>query len=159
MRSEKISADLLRRYIENELSEKERMDVQSRLENSKAWMMEYERTQKYLSLLHALPSHSAPDRIWSHIAREVRSIPPKRPEWIWLYANLRHVKNFAYGMAVVLLLILGLRFPFSEPAYQVVTIQDMNRYRAEAESFVANHELACESLLPRESLIAYYTYK
>ncbi len=156
--SKSYSKDLLRRYIENDLSFEERTYVQSQLRTSKEWKHELRKTERYLSVLHNL-SYSLPsDRVWKNIEKEVSTIQPRAPRFLWFYTHPRFVKYAGYCFALFFIVVLGLNYPSIEPSYTVVTIQDLNRYRTEAETFYTHHELAGESLLTRESLIAYYTY-
>ncbi len=151
---------LLRQYLENELSSKERAYVEFQLNESEEWREERQRVENYLSTLRNLPLKEPATDLWHAIEEKVAQKKPK-PVWFpWWYAYPR------FAMASHLALIVVMLFTSSwflfdssltTPTYRVLTPEELNGFSMEAETYVAVHEMNGNVSADSEALITLYT--
>jgi hypothetical protein len=150
--------DLLRRYIEKDVSGEEIRTVHRCLQESEEYRRDYEKVENYLSTLKSLPTFTPPERVWQQIEKRIERIPQRRVWFPWLYT--RPTLGFAAKIVPALFLaaaVLGIGNTLLESNYEFVVVDEANGFRIEAESYVVYHDLANEPALMRESLLAFCT--
>lgn len=164
-----LSHDLLRKYLEGELTPEETETIRHRVETSEAWRTECARVRNYLGHLRALPSFTPPARVWERIAQAADSLPaparavPAWRSWIPRFDNLPSW-SMAYRLAPILAVMavttcwMENSLNFFEPTYEVLTVDAANGFGAEAETYLAHHDLTGEPVFMKESLIVIYAH-
>ncbi|MFB3786265.1 MAG: hypothetical protein ACE15F_07840 [bacterium] len=163
-----ISHEVLRRYLEGDLTPEETESVRRRVETSDAWRAEYTRVKNYLGHLHTLPTFTPPARVWDRIARAAETLPPVParavPFWrAWIPRfDMLPAWKVAYRLvpmlAVMAVTTCWMENSFYEPNYEVVTVDAANGFGAEAETYLAHHDLTGEPVFMKESLFAIYAH-
>jgi hypothetical protein len=150
--------ELIRRYIENDVTETEKHSVQRLLQDSEEFRRDYANVENYLSALRSLPRFAPPDRVWRQIERRIDRVSPKRVWFPWYYA--RPAWSYAAKIIPILFLVaaaLGVGNSLKESKYEFVVVDEATGFRTEAESYVVYHDLANEPAPIRESLLAFCT--
>lgn len=148
--------DLLRRYIEKDVSDAEKQTVHRLLQNSEERRHEYAKVENYLSTLRALPAFTPPERVWQQIEKRIDRMSPKRVWFPWYYA--RPAWGYAAKIIPALFLVaivLGIGNTLLESNYEFIVVDEVNGFRVEAESYVVYHDLANEPAPMRDSLLAF----
>lgn len=154
----KRDRELIRRYIENDVTEAEKRSIQHLLQNSKEFRRDCEKVENYLSTLRNLPRFEPPDRVWRQIQRRIDKVSPKRVWFPWYYA--RPAWSYAAKIIPILFLVaaaLGVGNSLRESKYEFVVVDEANGFRTEAESYIVYHDLANEPAPIRASLLAFCT--
>ncbi|HXK93037.1 MAG TPA: hypothetical protein PKV38_05075 [bacterium] len=158
----------IRQYLEGELSAEAAEYVRRQLETSEVWRGELARMKNYLDTLHTLPKFPPPAQVWERIAAGLPAplIQPSRRAAAWQKWLPRFDFPPAWGLAFRLVPILAvmaattcwMETSFYEPQYEVVTVDAANGFGAEAEIYIAHHDLTGEPVFMKESLIAIYAH-
>lgn len=152
--------DMIRRFIDGDLSAENKAGVRRLVQENESWRQDYLRMRAIAQTLKDLPTLTPPDRIWQNIARQIQSAPAT-PVWLrwwnpdspWL-RPIRVVPVFASVFVLCVSLYLTQQ---SEPAYQLVALEDSSLFATEADAYIAHHALISEPSVTREGLMAYYT--
>jgi len=157
--SSDLSRDMLRRYLEGETTDAENQLVLRYLTDSTSGREELDNVDKYLSDLRNMPRYSPPDHVWNQIKGNIEDVSPRQVWFPWIY-SFSSWDVYAKAIPVVLLLLvaLGIGNTFlSEPAYDVILVEEANGFSQEAESYFAYHDLSGVPLPVRESVVAFCT--
>ncbi len=154
-----FSRDILRRYREGETTGAENQLVQRYLDDTQNGLEELDNVDKYLDDLRKMPQFSPPDRVWNQIKSNIEDMSPSQVWFPWMY---RHSALGFFSKVVpvflLVLAVLGIGNTYlSEPAYDVILVEEVNGFSQEAESYIAFHDLSGVPLPVRESVVAFCT--
>ncbi len=160
-RVETVSSELLRQYIEGELTTQEEFAVKKMISESEEWRTEYERMENYLSALNSLPLHQPSPKVWQSISEQISQVKQRRVFFPWVYAHINLLLSSARVLSFVLIFLFGsyLFFSIQYPLLgnQVIRVNELSGFEGEADTYVVFHDLGANSSETTESLVALYS--
>lgn len=159
--SPKPNWDLLIRYVGGELSPKQQQAVQNRIQSEEEWKAEAQNVRHFLSQIRSLPESEPPESIWDGINQTIVNQKPKTVWFPWFYAHPAFANGLKTASACVLIFFSAVYFwsATMHAPYQVIMVKEGNGFAAEAETYMAYHDLYTEPTISQENLIALYTYE
>lgn len=153
------SFDLIRRYLDDDVTTKEREFVQTNLRESESFRKSFERVDGYLSSLRHLSSTNPPDRVWRYVANAIHTNSYRSWWYSWIYyrPTLAHASTYLSVVGMVCIaLFASAQLGMFEPNYEIIPIKNAHGFVSEAETYYLHNDLNRESSEVSERLIAFY---
>ncbi|MBI1389227.1 MAG: hypothetical protein GC154_12340 [bacterium] len=153
--------DAVRRTLEGEAEADEADFVRARIQSDPLWRQTARTLEAMLKTLRGLPLSAPSNLVWNRVGERIAPVGAGFSWTAWSDGWLLWPRAFRLApaaLAAFTLFCVWWAQPEVRPTYEIVEITDSHGFGAEAEAYIAYHDLSSESTPMREGLIAYYTY-